>query len=106
MDSPLEVSEALVSEFEEYEADVPDGAFNPAWDWPWTHGIPATINNPQLKAIIRVHFALVRALFIVLRSSKPGSRSAATCMDSLCRVIDANDCTRGKPQWKQQHGLG
>ena len=79
------------------------GVLNPPLGaWPRAGSILVNISKLQLKANTPADFALVHAVFIVLRILKAGQASSSKLYGFICRVIDANDCTCGGPEPRKE----
>ena len=83
------------------------GVLNPPLAaWPRSGSALVKISKLQLNANIPADFALVHAVFIVLRVFGGGQASGGKLYGFICRVIDANDCTCGRPEARKERANG
>jgi hypothetical protein len=83
------------------------GVLNPPLAaWPRSGSTLVKINKLQLNANIPADFALAHAVFIVLRVFEAGQACGSKLYGFICRVIDANDCTCGRPEARKERANG
>jgi hypothetical protein len=79
------------------------GVLNPPLGaWPTAGSTLVKVSKLQLNANNPAAFVLVHAVFIVLRIFKVGQAPGGKLYGFICQVIDANDCTCGRPAAKNE----